>query len=70
MNLVLYIHGKGGSASESTHYEKLFPNCKVIGLDYKTFTPWQKRMNSFVSIFYSIGLGKNIQLNFLRIKKH
>ena len=41
MNLVLYIHGKGGSASESSHYEKLFPDCKVIGLDYKTFTPWE-----------------------------
>ena len=41
MNLVLYIHGKGGSASESSHYEKLFPDYKVIGLDYKTFTPWE-----------------------------
>lgn len=41
MNLVLYIHGKGGSVSESSHYEKLFPDYKVIGLDYKTFTPWE-----------------------------
>ena len=41
MNSVLYIHGKGGNASESTHYEKLFPDCKVIGLDYKTFSPWE-----------------------------
>lgn len=41
MNLVLYIHGKGGFATESEHYKSLFPNCKVLGLDYKTFTPWE-----------------------------
>lgn len=41
MKTVLYIHGKGGNASESTHYERLFPDCKVIGLDYKSFSPWE-----------------------------
>ena len=41
MKTVLYIHGKGGNASESTHYENLFPDCKVIGLDYKSFSPWK-----------------------------
>ena len=41
MNLVLYIHGKGGSACESEHYKSLFPGCEVLGLDYKTFTPWE-----------------------------
>lgn len=41
MDAILYIHGKGGSASESAHYEPLFPSCKVIGLDYRTFTPWE-----------------------------
>lgn len=41
MKTVLYIHGKGGNASESTHYERLFPDCKVIGLDYKIFSPWE-----------------------------
>ena len=40
MNVVLYIHGKGGSAMESGHYKPLFPDCEVIGLDYQTFTPW------------------------------
>ena len=40
-NAVLYIHGKGGSAAESEHYKTLFPDCDVIGLDYKTFTPWE-----------------------------
>ena len=41
MNAVLYIHGKGGSAAESAHYEPLFPGCAVSGLDYQTFTPWE-----------------------------
>ena len=39
--LVLYIHGKGGSAAESEHYKPLFPGCEVIGLDYQSFTPWE-----------------------------
>ena len=41
MNAVLYIHGKGGSASEAEHYKVLFPDQDVIGLDYKTSTPWE-----------------------------
>lgn len=40
-NAVIYIHGKGGSSSESEHYKPLFPGCDIIGLDYKTFTPWE-----------------------------
>ena len=39
MDAVLYIHGKDGSAAESAHYKPLFPDCMVMGLDYKTFTP-------------------------------
>ena len=38
---VLYLHGKGGAASECEHYAPLFPGCRVEGLDYKTFTPWE-----------------------------
>ena len=38
---VIYLHGKGGSASEIEHYKPQFPGCDVIGLDYKTFTPWE-----------------------------
>lgn len=40
-SLVLYIHGKGGSAAESEHYKPLFPGCEVTGLDYQTFSPWE-----------------------------
>ena len=38
---VLYVHGKDGSAAENEHYRPLFPACDVIGLDYRTFTPWE-----------------------------
>ena len=38
---VLYIHGKNGSATECEHYKPLFPECEIIGLDHKTFTPWE-----------------------------
>ena len=40
-NAVLYVHGKDGSATECEHYRPLFPDCKVFGLDYRTFTPWE-----------------------------
>ena len=40
-DLVLYIHGKGGSPAESEHYSPLFPDCDVVGLDYQTCTPWE-----------------------------
>ena len=53
MNLVLYIHGKGGSPAESEHYKSLFPEYHVIGLDYQTFTPWEtgKEIHTAVSEF-------------------
>ena len=53
MNLVLYIHGKGGSSAESEHYKSLFPEYDVIGLDYQTFTPWEtgKEIHTAVSKF-------------------
>ena len=40
-NAIIYIHGKGGSASECEHYKPLFPEYDVFGLDYRTFTPWE-----------------------------
>ncbi len=38
---ILYVHGKSGSAGESEHYKPLFPDDEVIGLDYRTFSPWE-----------------------------
>ena len=41
--LVLYIHGKGGTAEEAEHYNPLFPHCDVVGLDYKAEAPWEAK---------------------------
>lgn len=40
-DVVLYIHGRGGSAAEAEHYRPLFPDCEVVGLDYRGTTPWE-----------------------------
>ena len=39
--VILYVHGKDGSAAESEHYRALFPDCEVVGLDYHGDTPWE-----------------------------
>ena len=39
--IVVYVHGKGGSVQEAEHYKALFPNCEVIGFDYRSQTPWE-----------------------------
>ena len=40
---IVYIHGKGGSAEEAEHYKPLFPDCDVLGFDYKAETPWDAK---------------------------
>lgn len=42
-NIVIYVHGKGGSAEEAEHYKSLFPDCEVIGFDYRAQTPWEAK---------------------------
>lgn len=42
-NIVIYVHGKGGSAEEAGHYESLFPGSRVVGFDYHARTPWEAR---------------------------
>ncbi|MCQ2558607.1 MAG: alpha/beta hydrolase [Oscillospiraceae bacterium] len=37
----VYIHGRGGRASEADFYKPLFPDCDVIGFDYHSETPWE-----------------------------
>ena len=39
--LVLYVHGRGGSAEESGRYAPLFPGCEVRGIDYRGSVPWE-----------------------------
>lgn len=41
--LVLYVHGKGGSAEEAKHYQPLFVGSDVIGFDYQAQTPWEAK---------------------------
>ena len=42
-NLIVYVHGKGGSAQESEHYKTLLPNHEVTGFDYRSQTPWDAK---------------------------
>lgn len=46
-DLVIYVHGKGGSAEEAEHYRMLFPNHEVIGFDYRSKTPWDAKEEFF-----------------------
>ena len=48
--LVIYVHGKGGSIEEADHYRSLFSGFDVIGFDYKSQNPWQAKKE--FSIFY------------------
>lgn len=41
--LVIYVHGKGGTAEEAKHYKPLFPKSNVIGFDYKSQNPWEAK---------------------------
>lgn len=56
--LVIYIHGKGGNASESDAYRKILPDCDVVGMDYKSKTP-QETMQEFPKIFDELSQGKS-----------
>lgn len=51
---VVYIHGKGGNAGEAERYRPLFPECDVIGFDYRSDTPWEAK-KEFSSYFEEIG---------------
>ena len=56
-DLVIYIHGKGGNASESEHYAPLFPDCDVIGFDYKAQTPWES-VEEFPKYYDTVSQGR------------
>lgn len=42
--LVIYVHGKGGSIKEAKHYRSLFVDFDVIGFDYKSQNPWHAKI--------------------------
>ena len=52
-NIVVYIHGKGGSAQEAAHYQPLFANSDVVGFDYEASSPWEAK-EEFVPFFEPI----------------
>ena len=41
--VLLYIHGKGGSAREAERYRPLCPEYRVVGVDYQGELPWEVR---------------------------
>ena len=41
--IVVYVHGKGGSAQEAEHYKPLFAHSEVVGFDYRAENPWQAK---------------------------
>ena len=41
--IVIYVHGKGGTAEEAKHYQPLFAESDVIGFDYKSQNPWEAK---------------------------
>lgn len=47
---VIYVHGRGGSASEAERFRALFPAADVIGFDYKSQTP-QMAKEEFPAFF-------------------
>ena len=50
--LVIYVHGKGGTAEEAKHYKPLFPESDVIGFNYESQNPWEAK--SEFSDFYDL----------------
>ena len=61
--MILYIHGKGGSACEAEHYRTLFPGENVLGLDYSAQTPWEAKAE-FPALFDSV-CGENADVTLI-----
>ena len=36
-DIVVYIHGKNGSAAEAARYRRLFADSDVLGFDYEAY---------------------------------
>lgn len=51
-HLVIYVHGKGGSAEEAEHYKPFFTESDVIGFDYQSQNVWEAQ-DEFPSFFDS-----------------
>lgn len=42
--IVIYVHGKGGNADECRHYNTIFADSDVVGMDYSCQTPWDAKV--------------------------
>ena len=53
-NVVIYIHGKYGTAKEAEHYKKFFNEADIIGFEYTSEYPWdfQKEFSIFIDNIY------------------
>ncbi|KRK52476.1 hypothetical protein FC97_GL000278 [Companilactobacillus kimchii DSM 13961 = JCM 10707] len=38
--VILYVHGKGGSAAEAERFKRVCPDYDIVGIDYKEYLPW------------------------------
>ncbi len=55
-NLLVYIHGKGGSPSEAENYASIFPDFNVIGFDYKSQNHLEA-VKEFSEYFDTVSIG-------------
>ena len=53
-NIVVYIHGKGGSAQEAAHFQQFFADSDVLGFDYEARTRGMRKRN--LCYFLSLSL--------------
>ena len=53
-NVVIYIHGKYGTAEETEYYRKFFNEADIIGFEYTSEYPWdfQKEFSNFIDNIY------------------
>nr|WP_315106214.1 hypothetical protein [uncultured Campylobacter sp.] len=56
-DIVVYIHGKNGSAAEAARYRRLFADSDVPKFDYESHTPWEAK-EEFAPYFESILKGR------------
>ena len=54
-NVVIYIHGKYGTAKEAEYYKKFFNEADIIGFEYTSEYPWdfQKEFSNFIENIYA-----------------
>ena len=54
-NVVIYIHGKYGTAEEAEYYRKFFNETDIIGFEYTSEYPWdfQKEFSNFIENIYT-----------------